>query len=231
VDGKLDSRPPAVGIIIRHRAGAPVVQAKGGLMKTSFRGMTGWLTRLAPAGLVGLVFVGCDAPPDIAPIAPPGAEVPRKAPDEDPAQAQGEMAAPAIQKKTAPMQVVEYTPAVPTAKGETKTTPGGVKYETLKAGTGPELKAGQTAQFLYVGKLEDGKIFEDRSQRTHRPEMLSLSEKTKGWREALPGMHVGELRKLTVPPELAYGANGRLPEIPPNATLIYEVELVQILGE
>jgi FKBP-type peptidyl-prolyl cis-trans isomerase FkpA len=200
-------------------------------MKTRFRGMTGWLTRLVPTGLVGLVLAGCDAPPDIGPIAPPGAEVPRKSPDEEAAQAQGEMAAPAIEKKAATRQVVEYTPAVPTAPGETKTTPGGVKYETLKAGTGPELKAGQTAQFLYEGKLEDGKIFEDRSRRTNRPEMLSLSEKTKGWREALPGMHVGELRKLTVPPELAYGANGRPPEIPPNATLIYEVELVQILGE
>jgi FKBP-type peptidyl-prolyl cis-trans isomerase len=193
--------------------------------------MKGRFTILVPAGLMGLVLAGCDAPPDIGPIAPPGAEVPRKSPDEDAAQAQGEMAAPAIQKQAPARQVVEYTPAVPTAKGETKTTPGGVKYEPLKAGTGPELKAGQTAQFLYVGKLTDGKIFEDRSKRTNRPEMLSLSEKTKGWREALPGMHVGELRKLTVPPELAYGANGRLPEIPPNATLIYEVELVQILGE
>ena len=200
-------------------------------MKTRFRGMTGLLTRLVPAGLVGLVLVGCDAPPDIGPIAPPGAEVPRKAPDVEPAQAQGEMAAPAIQKKVPARQVVEYTPAVATAKGETKTTPGGVKYETLKAGTGPELKAGQTAQFLYLGKLEDGKIFEDRSKRTNRPEMLSLTEKTKGWREALPGMRVGELRKLTVPPELAYGEKGRPPEIPPNATLIYEVELVQILGD
>jgi FKBP-type peptidyl-prolyl cis-trans isomerase len=200
-------------------------------MKTRFRGMTGRLTLLVPAGLMGLVLAGCDAPPDIGPIAPPGAEVPRKSPDEEAAQAQGEMAAPAIQKKAPARQVVEYTPAIPTAKGETKTTPGGVKYETLKVGTGPELRAGQTAQFLYVGKLEDGKIFEDRSKRTNRPEMLSLSEKTKGWREALPGMHVGELRKLTVPPELAYGANGRPPEIPPNATLIYEVELVQILGD
>lgn len=200
-------------------------------MKTKFGGMAGWLTRLVAAGLAGLMLVGCDSPPDIGPIAPPGAEVPRKSPDTEPSQAQGEMASPAIQPKTAPMQVVEYTPAVPTAKGETRTTADGVKYETLKPGTGPELKAGQTAQFLYVGKLADGKIFEDRSRRTNRPEMLSLSDKTKGWREALPGMHVGEVRKLTVPPELAYGAKGRPPEIPPNATLIYEVELVQILGD
>jgi FKBP-type peptidyl-prolyl cis-trans isomerase FkpA len=135
------------------------------------------------------------------------------------------------QPPAAPKEVVGYRPALPTAKGETKTTPGGVKYETLKEGTGPELKAGQTAQFIYVGKLaENGKIFDDRSKR-NRPEILSLSEKTKGWREALPGMHVGELRKVTVPPELAYGAKGRPPEIPPNATLIYEVELAQILGD
>ena len=76
------------------------------------------------------------------------------------------------------MQVVDYTPAPPTAKGETKTTKGGVKYETLKEGTGPELKAGQPAQFIYVGKLaDDGKIFDDRTQRISRPEMLTIGEK------------------------------------------------------
>jgi FKBP-type peptidyl-prolyl cis-trans isomerase len=194
--------------------------------------MTGRLTRLAPAGVLGLVLIGCEPPPDMEPIAPPGAEVPRKSPDENPAEAQGEMASPTLQPTAPPTQVVEYTPALPTAKGETKTTPGGVKYETLKPGTGPELRAGQTAQFIYVGKLADsGQIFDDRSKRINRPELLSLNEKTKGWREALPGMHVGELRKLIVPPELAYGAKGRPPEIPPNATLIYEVELVRIVGD
>ena len=110
---------------------------------------------------------------------------------------------------------MEYTPALPTAKGETKTTPGGVKYETLKEGTGPELKAGQTAQFLYVGKLEDGKIFDDRSKRTTGPRSSASARRPRAGSEALPGMHVGELRKLTVPPELAYGEQGRPPRSRP----------------
>jgi FKBP-type peptidyl-prolyl cis-trans isomerase FkpA len=194
--------------------------------------MSGKMTRLVPAVVIGLVLIGCGAPPDIMPIAPPGAPVPPKTPDEEPAQAQGEMAAPALQTTAPPTKVVEYTPALPTAKGETKTTQGGVKYETLKEGTGPELKAGQTGRFIYVGKLaENGQIFEDRSKRINRPEMLSLHEKTTGWREALPGMRVGEVRKLIVPPELAHGEKGLPPLIPPNATLVYEVELIQILGD
>ncbi len=197
-------------------------------MRAEFRETTGGLVRLLPAGLIGLVLVGCDAPPNIMPIAPPGAPVQRKSPDEEPAQAQGEMAAPGLQAKTEPTKVVEYTPALATAKGETKSTPSGVKYETLQPGTGAELKPGQTGQFIYVAKLTDGKVFDDRTKRLNRPELLSLSESTKGWRGALPGMHVGELRKLIVPPEQGYGAKGRPPEIPPNATLIYEVELLKI---
>lgn len=190
----------------------------------------GTACRLA-AGLVGVVLAGCDAPPDIMPIAPPGADVPVKAPDAEPAVAQGETATPALQKSAPATKVVEYTPALPTAKGEVKTTAGGVKYETLRPGTGAELKVGQTGSFIYVGKLEDGKIFEDRSKRINRPEMLVLSEKTKGWREALPGMKVGELRKLIVPPEMGYGSKGIDGKIPPNATLIYEVELLKIMGD
>jgi FKBP-type peptidyl-prolyl cis-trans isomerase len=201
-------------------------------MKSKRRGVAGRLTRVLPAGLLGWLLIGCDAPPDIMPIAPPGAPVPRKPPDEEPAQAQGEMAAPALADETAKAnKVVEYTPAPPTAKGETKTTPGGVKYETLKEGTGPELKAGQTGRFLYEGRLEDGKVVDDRTRQTKRPEELVLRDTPTGWREALPGMRVGEVRKLIVPPALAYGEKGRPPEIPPNATIIYEVELVTIIGE
>jgi FKBP-type peptidyl-prolyl cis-trans isomerase len=198
-------------------------------MSTRFRGMAGLPVSLLPAGLIGLVFVGCDAPPNMMPIAPPGAPVQRKSPDEEPAQAQGEMPAPGLQTKAEPTKVVEYTPAPPTAKGEKKTTPGGIQYETLTPGTGAELKPGQTGQFIYVGKLADGgKVFDDRTKRLDRPELLTLSESTKGWRGALPGMHVGELRKVIVPPDQGYGAKGRPPEIPPNATLVYEVELIKI---
>ena len=202
-------------------------------MRLQRTGIAAGLMRIIPAGVMAWGLIGCDSPPDIMPIAPPGAEPPRKAPDEKPAEAQGEMAAPALQATTPPTtKVVEYTPAPPTAKGETRTTPGGVKYETLKEGTGPELKAGQVGQFHYEGRLADGKVVEDRSRKSNsRPADLELGEKLTGWREALPGMRVGEVRKLTVPPELAFGKEGKPPEIPPNATVTYEVELIRILGQ
>jgi FKBP-type peptidyl-prolyl cis-trans isomerase FkpA len=204
-------------------------------MKSNRWEKVGGLGRILPAGLLGWLLVGCDAPPDIRPMAPPGAPILPKTPDEEPAEAQGEMAAPALAAATAKPEagkVVEYTPAPPTAKGETRTTPGGVKYETLKEGTGPELKAGQVGQFHYEGRLADGKVVEDRSRKSNsRPADLELGEKLTGWREALPGMRVGEVRQLTVPPELAFGKDGKPPEIPPNATITYEVELVRILGQ
>ena len=133
-------------------------------MRSRYRVIGGKLVRVVPAGLMGWALVGCDAPPDMMPIAPPGVTVPRKAPEDEPAQAQGEMVAPSLQTTTQPTKVVEYTPAPPTAKGETRTTASGVKYETLKEGTGSELKGGQTGQFTYVGKLEDGKVIDDHAK-------------------------------------------------------------------
>ena len=65
-------------------------------MRSRYRVIAGKLVRVVPAGLMGWALIGCDAPPDIMPIAPPGVAVPRKAPEEEPAQAQGEMAAPAL---------------------------------------------------------------------------------------------------------------------------------------
>src|SRR5262245_52809908 len=201
-------------------------------MRSQRRGVAAGLMRIVPAGVVAWGLIGCDSPPDVMPIAPPGAPPPRKAPDEEPAQAQGEMAAPALQTTTpTATKVVEYTPAPPTAKGEAKTTKGGIKYETLKEGTGAELKGGETGQFLYVEKLDNGTVIDDRTKRSNRPEFLTLGEKLTGWREALPGMREGEVRKLTVPPALAYGEKGRSPDVPPNATIIYEVELVRIPGK
>jgi FKBP-type peptidyl-prolyl cis-trans isomerase len=127
--------------------------------------------------------------------------------------------------------VADFKPALPTAKGEIKTTVGGVKYETLKEGTGPELKSGQTAEIHYEGKLEDGKVFD--SSRSHSPPnplqvLIGAGKVIQGWDQAIPGMRVGEVRRLTIPQQMAYGKLGKKPDIPPFSTLIFEVELVVI---
>jgi FKBP-type peptidyl-prolyl cis-trans isomerase len=196
-------------------------------MRSKHQGIVGGLLRILPVGVVGWALIGCDSPPDIVPLAPPGMPVQRKNPDADPAQAQGEVAAAPAKGATPATKTPEpvLVPAPPTAKGETKTLPGGVKYETLKDGTGPELKLGQTGEFIYEGRLESGKVFDASTLRTNLDGMIN------GWKEGLPGMKVGEVRQLTIPPEKGYGAAGRVPQIPPNATLIFKVELAKIHGE
>jgi FKBP-type peptidyl-prolyl cis-trans isomerase FkpA len=201
-------------------------------MTSKREGVAGKLLRIIPAGVLGWAVLGCDTPPDLQPIAPPGAPVPRKSPDEEAAQAQGETPAPAVVKQSqdskAQEKKAEGKPTAPsTALGEKKNTPGGVEYETLKEGTGPEFTAGQTGLFRYEGKLENGRVFDSNKK---APEAMStdLSTVIKGWQEGLPGMKVGEVRRLTIPPEMAYGARGAGSDIPPNATLIFEVELVKI---
>jgi FKBP-type peptidyl-prolyl cis-trans isomerase len=181
-------------------------------------------------GILGLALFGCEGPNGIVPVTPPGAVIPRESPDAEPAQARGEMAAQSgVGESTPAAPAVESVVAAPTAKGQTKTTKGGVKYETLQEGTGPELKSGQTATLHYVGKLEEGNVF-DTTRKDNAPKKFRIGVQPliKGWEEAIPGMKVGEIRKLIVPPSQAYGAEGKSPRIPPNATLIFEIELVDI---
>ena len=181
-------------------------------------------------GCLGLTLAGCEEPEQIVPTVPPGAVIPREAPDKDhPAEAQGESVAVAPKPiGDASRKAPAYTPAEPTAKGETKTTKNGVKYETLKAGTGDELKPGMVAKLHYEGKLENGTVF-DSTGKTPRSMTIGTGQLIKGWEEGLPGMRVGETRKLTIPPDLGYGVNGATGgKIPPNATLIFEVELLGI---
>jgi FKBP-type peptidyl-prolyl cis-trans isomerase len=118
-------------------------------------------------------------------------------------------------------------PAPPTAKGETKTTASGTKYETLKEGKGAEVKAGQSVTVHYTGTLENGKIF-DSSRDRGKPATfrIGVGQVIKGWDEAVPGMKVGEIRKLTISPNAAYGALGKPPVIPSDATLIFEIEVI-----
>jgi FKBP-type peptidyl-prolyl cis-trans isomerase len=184
-------------------------------------------------GFALLVFSGCGDPGQFVPIAPPGANIPKVSPDTAPAQAQGE-SVPDTGRPSHTVKVAEaHKPAPPTALGETKTTEKGVKYETLREGKGPVLAYGQRSTLDYEGKLaSDDKVF-DSSRARGKPLSCRIGGDPliEGWEEGLPGMKVGEIRRLTIPPELAYKERGQPPKIPPNATLIFEVELLSVAPE
>jgi FKBP-type peptidyl-prolyl cis-trans isomerase len=103
----------------------------------------------------------------------------------------------------------------------------GLVYELLKEGTGPVAKSGQTVIMHYTGRLEDGTVF-DSSRGRGKPftTKIGVGQVIGGWDEGVPGMKIGERRKLIIPPALGYGANGSPPKIPGNATLIFDVELL-----
>jgi peptidylprolyl isomerase len=105
----------------------------------------------------------------------------------------------------------------------------GLQYEDLNVGTGAEPKTGQTVVVHYTGWLTNGKKF-DSSVDRGRPFEFAIGEGhvIKGWDEGVATMKVGGKRKLTIPPELAYGSRGAGGVIPPNATLVFEVELLGI---
>jgi FKBP-type peptidyl-prolyl cis-trans isomerase len=107
--------------------------------------------------------------------------------------------------------------------------PSTTRIEDVKVGTGPAVKAGDTVSVHYVGKLADGKTF-DSSKGKGQPFELSVGRGMviKGWDVGLVGMQVGGVRRLVIPPDEAYGKRGVPPVIPPNATLHFEVELIQI---
>lgn len=106
----------------------------------------------------------------------------------------------------------------------------GLKIETLKQGTGEAAKAGDLVTVNYTGTLENGKMFDSSLNpgRTPFQFTLGLNSVIKGWELGVLGMKVGEKRKLTIAPELGYGASGAGGVIPPNATLIFDVELLKI---
>jgi peptidylprolyl isomerase len=121
-------------------------------------------------------------------------------------------------------------PLVPLDPEKTKTLPGDLKYEDLTVGDGAEAKTGDTVDVHYTGWLKDGKKFDsslDRN-RTFRI-VLGAGQVIKGWDQGLVGMKEGGKRKLQIPPELAYGPRSVGGVIPPNATLVFDVELVRVL--
>ena len=108
-------------------------------------------------------------------------------------------------------------------------TASGLEYEDVKVGTGASPSTGQTAVVHYTGWLLDGKKF-DSSKDRGQPFTFAVGrgQVIKGWDEGVATMKVGGVRKLIIPPELGYGARGAGGVIPPNATLTFEVELLEI---
>ena len=104
-----------------------------------------------------------------------------------------------------------------------------MKTEKLKMGTGPQPKVGQTVEVHYTGWLTDGTKFDSSVDRNDPFSfVLGTGQVIPGWDEGVASMRVGDKVRLTIPPELAYGAQGFPGAIPPHATLIFEVELLSI---
>ena len=107
--------------------------------------------------------------------------------------------------------------------------PSGLRYQDVAVGSGEEAVAGRTAVVHYTGWLTDGKKFDssrDRGEPFSFP--LGAGQVIAGWDQGVAGMKVGGRRKLVIPSELGYGAAGAPPDIPPDATLVFDVELLGV---
>ena len=114
-------------------------------------------------------------------------------------------------------------------RSEVKTTASGLQYEVIVEGDGNKPSANNTVKVHYTGSLIDGTVFDSSVQRGE-PMVFGVTQVIPGWVEALQMMTVGSKWRLFIPSELAYGANGAGNIIGPNATLIFEVELLGIEG-
>jgi peptidylprolyl isomerase len=132
------------------------------------------------------------------------------------------------------VELVSISPGAPDAPAEVEeaqyvTTDSGLKYVDLEVGEGPAPEEGQTVSVHYTGWLEDGTKFDsslDRGQPFSF--VLGAGRVIRGWDEGVATMKVGGKRQLVIPPDLGYGETGAGEVIPPNATLIFEVELLDV---
>ena len=187
-----------------------------------------WLIGCA-AGL--LLAAGCDGPPDTIPVVPPGEtyvpDVPT--PEGGGAQALGEQGAQAMAEGGIIAKISAVEPNPPTAPGVLTRLKSGIGYVTLKPGRGRAAASGDIVSVQYTGSLEDNTVFES-SRTGNLPYTFKLGGSTviAGWDQGIPGMLEHEIRRLIIPGHLAYGPSGRSGKIPPNATLIFEVELEKV---
>lgn len=113
---------------------------------------------------------------------------------------------------------------------EVVTTPSGLQYEVLQQGEGPKPAAHDQVKVHYTGRLLDGTVF-DSSVERGEPATFGVTQVIPGWVEALQMMNAGSRWRLYIPSALAYGPNGAGGAIGPNATLIFDVELLEVIGK
>lgn len=124
---------------------------------------------------------------------------------------------------------VVQPPAAPAPVAQYLSTPSGLQYAVLREGSGETARAGNMVAVHYTGWLESGAMFDSSIPRGEPIEfMLGNRQVIAGWDEGVQGMKVGEKRQFRIPAQLGYGARGAGGVIPPNATLIFDTELVSI---
>lgn len=119
--------------------------------------------------------------------------------------------------------------AAPATGGKVHKLASGLQYEDMNVGSGKMAEPGMNVSVHYTGWLTDGTKFDSSVDRGQPFKFqLGAGQVIRGWDEGVKGMRIGGKRKLTIPPDMGYGANGAGGVIPPNATLVFDVELLDV---